>query len=155
MKKRSPLLSERMRIDKTLEDIRKATHRFLSIEMSRWIKDLRKRLHMSQKQLAKRAKITQSQLSQIESGKSRITIETLTKIFLALFCQPLILPFSQTDFADILKRQARLAAKKKLASLRGTMALENQMPSQKYLEKKMEEVAEDLLRSGSTEIWDV
>lgn len=36
----------------------------------------------------------------------------------------------------------------------GSMALEEQLPSKEYLNKKIEEVAGDLIRSGSSEIWE-
>lgn len=153
IKRRSSPLSERMRIDKALKDIQ-AFGRFKSIGLHHWIRDLRKRLHMSQKQLAARAKITQPQLSQIESGKAKFTLETLEKVLAALFCDILVLPFPQDDLEVVLKRQAHTAAKKKLASLSGSMALEEQTPSKEYLERKINEVADDLIRSGSTEIWD-
>lgn len=110
---------------------------------------------MSQKQLAARAKITQPQLSQIELGKAKITIETLEKVLRGLFCDLLILPFSYSDMEEILKKQAHLAAKKKLASLYGSMVLEEQAPPKEYFKKKIAEVADELIRSGSTEIWDL
>lgn len=154
MKNRKQLLSERLRIESALHEVGSLGKRFRDIEYPRWIKDLRKQLQMSQKQLAKRAKITQPQLSQIEAGKAKITLETLQKVFEALFCEVLLLPLVQGSMKEIVKKQAKLAAKKKLASLMGSMALEEQLPSRDYLESKIEEVAEDLIRSGSTEIWD-
>lgn len=154
MKKKQTLLAERLRIDSSLEEIQKLSQKIGNISFHRWIRDLRKRLHMSQKQLAKRAKITQPQLSQIESGKAKVTVETLQKVFEALFCDTLILPLPYESVDEVVKKQAKLTAKKKLESLMGSMALEEQLPSREYLEKKIEEVTKDLIRSGSTEIWD-
>lgn len=154
MPSRKTLLSERIRLDTSLKDCRLLGGKIGNIPLHRWIRDLRKRLHMSQKQLAKRAKITQSHLSLIESGKSKISVWLLEKIFEALFCDVMIIPLSQ-DLDAIMKKQAKLAAKKHLSSLMGSMALENQLPTKEYLDKKIEEVAYDLLRSGSTEIWDI
>ncbi len=155
MSSRKTLLSERMRIDISLKECRQLYVKIGHVPFHQWIRDLRKRLHMSQKQLAKRAKITQSQLSLIESGKSKASVLMLEKIFEALFCEIMILPLSNQDLDSILQKQSKLAAKKQLSSLMGTMALENQLPSKEYLEKKIEEVSHDLLRSGSTEIWDL
>jgi len=154
-KRATPILSERMRIDTALKDIQRFGVKFKSIGLDRWTRDLRKRLHMTQKQLAKRAKITQSQLSKIEAGKTKITLETLEKILGALFCDLLILPLPQHEIEVVLKKQAYLAAKKKLTSLYGSMALEEQIPSKEYLEKKVAEVADDLIRSGSQMIWNI
>jgi predicted DNA-binding mobile mystery protein A len=155
MKKRKTPLSERMRIDKALKDIRKCGYRFKTIDVHRWIRDLRKRMNMSQKQLAKRSQITQPQLSQIESGRAKVTMETLGKVFEGLFCDLLICPFPRIEIEEVLRKQAYFAAKKKLASLHGSMALEDQVPPKEFLEKKIQEVADDLIRSGSTEIWDL
>lgn len=155
MKRKTSPLSTRMRIDQSLEETRALGNKFKSIGLHQWVRDLRKRLHMSQKQLAARAKITQSQLSLIESGKTRITMGTLERVLAALFCDALILPFPHGDMGTILKEQAYQAARKKLSSLSGSMALEEQLPSKAYLERKIAEVADDLIRSGSTEIWDL
>ncbi len=152
---RKTLLSERLRIDESLREIQLLRSKIREIPFYRWIRDMRKRLRMSQKQLAKRAKMTQPQLSQIESGKAKITMESLEKIFAALFCEVMILPLTHHDLESVVKKQAKLAAKKKLGSLMGSMALEEQLPLSKYLEKKIEEVADDLIHSGTTEIWDV
>jgi transcriptional regulator with XRE-family HTH domain len=149
------LLSEQMRIEKLLEDVRQFVGTLQSIGLHRWIRDLRKQLHMSQKQLAHRARMTQPRLSNIESGKAKITLETIEKIFSALFCDVLILPLLRVDLKKMLHEQAHRAAQKKLASISGSMALEEQLPSSAYMQRKIAEVAEDLLRSGSTEIWEI
>ena len=154
MDSRKTTLSERLRIDESLREVQRMRGKIGEISFHRWIRDMRKRLHMSQKQLAKRAKMTQPQLSQIESGKTKITMESLEKIFAALFCEVMILPLAHHDFESVVKKQAKLAAKKKLDSLMGSMALEKQLPPSEYLEKKIEEVADDLIHSGTTEIWD-
>ena len=155
MASRKTLLSERLRIDESLREIHVLRGNLGKISFYRWIRDMRKKLHMSQKQLAKRAKMTQPQLSQIESGKAKITMVSLEKIFAALFCEVMILPLAFDDLESVVKKQAKLAAEKKLGSLMGSMVLEEQLPASKYLEKKIEEVADDLIHSGTTKIWDV
>jgi predicted DNA-binding mobile mystery protein A len=155
MKRRQTLLAERLRVDAMLVNIQELGKKVSGISLQRWIRDLRKKLCMSQKQLAKRAKITQPQLSQIESGKAKVTVETLRRVFNALFCEILILPLPYENIETIVNKQARLAAQKKLESLMGSMALEGQLPTKDYLDKKIDEVAQDLIRSESTEIWDL
>jgi transcriptional regulator with XRE-family HTH domain len=155
MTSRKPFLSERIRIDASLREIQLMKEKLGDIPIHHWIRDLRKRLHMSQTQLAKRAKVSQSQLSLIESGNAKIKVATLEKIFGALFCEILIIPLLQKDLDSILGKQAQLAAKKQLSPLMGSMDLEDQLPSKEYLTKKIEEVSNDLLRSGTTEIWDL
>ncbi len=155
MAKRRTLLAERLRLDTSLKETQALVRKIGNFPYYRWVRDLRKSLHMSQKQLAKRAKITQPQLSKIESGQAKITLETLERVFNALFCTAWILPLPNEDLGDVMKQRAKLTAKKKLESLVGSMALEEQLPSKEHLEKKIEEVADDLMRSGSTEIWDL
>lgn len=149
------LLSEKIRIESTLKESRALREKVGIVSFHRWIRDLRKKLHMSQKQLAKRARISQPKLSRIEAGKAKIKIETLEKIFQALFCDAMILPAPQEKLDDLIKKQAKLAAAKELESLMGSMALEEQLPPKAYLEKKIEELADELIRSQSTKIWDV
>lgn len=155
MKMKRPLLAERLRMDASLKEILDLNKKIGNIPIHQWIRDLRKKLHMSQRQLAKRAALTQAQLSQIESGKAKITLGTLTKVMNALYCNPIILPVPREDLEDLIKRQTKLAAQKKLKSLIGSMALEKQLPNDQHIQKKIEEVADDLFRSGSTEIWDL
>ena len=50
----------------------------------RKVRDLRNQYNMSQSELARRAGISQSLLSDIESGKVNPTIKTLTKLAKAL-----------------------------------------------------------------------
>lgn len=152
---RRPFLSEKLRIEAYLNEIRVLREKIGSISTHRWISDLRKMLHMSQKQLAKRAKITQPTLSQIESGKTNVKIETLERIFNALFCEIIMLPLPFVNFEECIKSQAKAAAKQQLKRWAGTMAMEDQLPSEDFLDKKVEEVADELIRSGTTKIWDV
>ena len=93
------------------------------------IKPLRKRLRMTQKQLAKRVKLPQSYIAKIESEKVTPSIKTLEKIFLGFKCHLsfVIIPIIPVD--EIIKNQAYLAAKKHLKYISGTMALEDQLPT--------------------------
>lgn len=155
MSPKKTLLSEKLRIDAALKESRALRAKTGIVPIYRWIGDLRKRLHMSQKQLAKRAKISQPKLSKIEAGKANIKLETLERIFEALFCDTMLFPVPHENLDGLLKRQAIIAAKNELLPLMGSMALEEQLPQEEFLEKKIEDLADDLIRSGSTKIWDV
>jgi len=116
---------------------------------------LRKRLRMTQKQLAKRTKLPQSYIASVESGKKVPPFATWEKIFRALYCSLtfLLVPEAlQTD--AILERQARIAAQKRVRYTAGTMALEEQLPGKGALQEMVEEETQRLLNSNTTKIWD-
>lgn len=116
---------------------------------------LRKRLHMSQKQLAKRAGLPQSFISKIESGKQEPNLKTLRKLFWALTCELVIVPVVHRSFDEILKKQARKYVEKHFQYVEGTMSLEKQLPDPKFSKAFLEEEVQKLLYSGSSEIWEI
>ena len=70
------------------------------------IRLLRKRLHMTQHNLAVRAKVPQSFIAKIESGREKPKLTTLEKIFSALFCEYVLIPIPIASFDEILQKQA-------------------------------------------------
>lgn len=57
-----------------------------------YVRALRCALQMSQAQLAERAGLPQSHVAAVESGKTAPRIDTLQKLFEAMFCNMLIVP---------------------------------------------------------------
>ena len=57
-----------------------------------YVRALRATLEMTQAQLAKRAGLAKSHIAQIESGTANVGVQTLTRVFDALFCDLLIIP---------------------------------------------------------------
>lgn len=113
---------------------------------------LRRRLFLSQRELAKRAKIAQSTIARIENGQLEPTEKILRKLLISMECDMLIVPLPRHFPDDILRAKAEKIAKKRIKYLEGTMALEKQKPEKKWLDEMIEKETEELLRSPS-KIW--
>jgi transcriptional regulator with XRE-family HTH domain len=114
---------------------------------------LRRRLRMSQRTLAKRAKIPQATVSRIESGKTTPSLGTLEKIFNALFCEIVIIPLPIHDLDQLVLKQVHHIAKKRVQYLKGTMALELQQPKDEVIQELIAEEEKDLLANQRFDIW--
>ena len=117
------------------------------------IRMLRSSLHMTQSQLAKRAGLPQSHLARIESGKVDAQLSTLRKVFAALFCDALIVPKFQRSLEDALEQRIRDKARRNVARVSGTMALERQMPDEETIQALIRSEESRLRAHPSSEIW--
>lgn len=148
------LQSEKRFIDSLLRSGKGLSHEFIHHSLHDLLRLLRKRLRMTQKQLAKRIGIPQSYIAKIEAGKSKPSLETWEKLFRSLHCSLAILLIPEKMPDKLLEEQAYAAALKKVNYVAGTMALEDQLPSKKDLEELIEDEKTELLNSESTKIWD-
>lgn len=148
------LSSEKKFIDKVLEAGTKLPKEAVALSPKVIIRSLRKRLRMTQKQLAKRVGLPQSYIAKVESGNTNPSSETLEKIFRALNCHLALLPIPEIDPDTALEEQALVTAEKRVAYIAGTMALEEQLPSKTALREMIEEEKKRLLDSETTKIWD-
>lgn len=114
----------------------------------------RVRLGMTQAQLAKRCGLTQSHIANIENGKVDVQLSTLRRIFAALDCRLVLAPQPLGDLDELIRRQARAAALKRVKRVRGTMAMEAQRPDEGMLEDLIKAETEKLLQGRSSEIWE-
>lgn len=115
---------------------------------------VREQIGMTQVQLAKRCGMSQSNVADIERGKVDIQVGTLRKIFQALSCRLVIAPRPEQNLEDLVKSQARRAAVKRVKRVSGTMAMEQQKPTETALEDLIRSEQEKLLNRRSSEIWD-
>ncbi|MCP5506227.1 MAG: helix-turn-helix domain-containing protein [Chlamydiales bacterium] len=129
--------------------------KFERLDHASIIRLLRKRLHMTQKQLAARSGVPQSFISKLEGGDQEPTLKTLRKLFHALSCSLVVVPIAHEPFDDVLSRQAKKYVKKNIEYVEGTMSLEKQLPDKQFMDALLEDEIKRLLYSGSSEIWDV
>ena len=113
---------------------------------------IRNQLKMSQRVLAKRAKVPQSTISNLEKSKKQPNLATLKKVFQALFCDLLIIPVMDESIENLLLQQARKKAEKRVRYLRGSMNLEKQEPDAKFIEELIKNETEEIVRSSK--LWD-
>ncbi len=114
----------------------------------------RVRLGMTQAQLAKRCGLTQSHIANIENGKVDVQLSTLRRIFAALECRLVLAPQPVGGLDELVRRQARAAALKRVKRVSGTMAMEDQRPDEGMLEELVKAETEKLIQSRSSEIWE-
>jgi transcriptional regulator with XRE-family HTH domain len=144
----SVLIEEVMQISHTL----KMTLRGLSI--GALIRMIRIQLGMSQRVLAKRAKLPQSTISLIEKGQRNASLSTLNKVLKAMFCDIIIAPLLHDSIENIRRARARKVVEKHLDYLKGTMNLENQQPDSRFVEELIKQEVEKLLRGPNAKLWE-
>ncbi|MBI3554149.1 MAG: helix-turn-helix transcriptional regulator [Elusimicrobia bacterium] len=74
----------------------------LRLEPGQWVRTLRVCLHMTQRQLAARAGVSQGNLALIEKGRLEPQLSTLTKLFDALYCDLTVLPLPRKRVAAVI-----------------------------------------------------
>ncbi len=121
--------------------------------ISEWIQVLRSYLRMTQRELAKRAKVTQPHLAEIESGKRDPRWGTLKRIFAALSCELYIDPQPKKSIKEVLRGRARKLALKRLKQSMGSMALENQASDREIFLKLLEKRTDEILADRSQRLW--
>ena len=113
---------------------------------------IRKQFNMSQRDLARRAKIPQSMVSNLERAKKQPNLATLRKIMDALFCDLLIIPVLREPIQTLLCKIARKKAEKRVRYLQGSMNLEKQEPDSRLTQELIRKETESLL--NSKKLWD-
>jgi predicted DNA-binding mobile mystery protein A len=118
-----------------------------------WIRTLRSYLRMTQRELAKRANISQPHLAAIESGRIDPQIGTLRRIYEGLSCDLVLEPRPRKPIEEMLRGQARSLALKRLKHTMGTMALENQAPGEEVFRQLLEKRTDEILKNDRERIW--
>ncbi len=119
-----------------------------------FIKTIRTQLKMTQTTLAKRAKVPQPTISQLEQHHIDPTLSLLTKIFDALSCELVVAPMLREPIESICRKQARHVAERHIKYLRGTMHLEKQGPDKKLIEELINSETENLLHASGAKLWE-
>jgi transcriptional regulator with XRE-family HTH domain len=113
---------------------------------------IRKQLNMSQKDLAKRAKVPQPTVSNLERSKKQPNLTTLRKILDALFCDLVVVPVLREPVETLLLKRARQKAEKRVRYLQGSMNLEKQEPDPQWTQELIRKETEELLHSHK--LWE-
>ncbi len=140
------LLLEIFKSSKNLQKVQQ------NISVGQLIALIRRQLNMSQKILAKKSKVYQSNISRIESGILNPNIDTLNRLFEALSCNLIVSAIPYDNLEKIKVKQAYKQAEKKVNYLLGTMALEKQKPDQEFIDAHIEEEKNKLI--NSKRLWD-
>lgn len=121
-----------------------------------WIREIREALGMTASQLARRTGIAQPTVANLEQSEvaDTITLKSLKKMAEAMDCSLVYALVPNESLEATLRRQARRRAAQLVGRVEHTMLLEAQ--GQGAAEKELEEqdLAEELARTLSRELWE-
>ena len=118
------------------------------------VKQIRTALGMTQQQLAERSGLAQSAIAEIEGGKrERMTLPTIQKLALGLNSEfvPQLRPTK--DIEALREEQSARVAQKIISMTSGSAAIELQLPSQKTIQRQIQELKEELLTKHESSLW--
>ena len=121
-----------------------------------WIRTLRKALGMSGSQLARRLKVSKSQVSQMERFEmdDRITLKQLRKVAHVLDCQLVYALVPNKPVNEMLLERAKVKANTLVEKTDVQMKLESQQVSRDQLETFKEKEAERLVKEMPRDLWE-
>ncbi len=154
MTKKAPNLKlQRTQLDNRLLPLRKAN---LVAPPSGWIRTIRKALGMSATHLAKRMGVTPQTIKYYEDAEEAgtITIATLKKIADTLGCETHVLLVPRNSLEEIIQKQALKAAAKIVGHVDTQMKLEAQGTGKGFKKKQIKELAEEIAKNLSRELWE-
>ena len=118
------------------------------------IRRMREKLGMTQQQLADRAKIPQSMIAGIESGRlGNLCFSTLQKLGEALNCEAFVRLIPEKDPDLWLDERSTELARRIIAATSGSTAIELQLPDQKFIEAQLQKTKEDILKNHRSALW--
>ncbi len=121
-----------------------------------WIRAIREALGMTTGQLAKRLKVHQPRVIELEKGEAtgKITVQSLERAAEALGCRLVYILVPHEPLTKTIEERALQVAERRLASVEQTMRLEAQGVTDKAARTKAkQQLADDLLRRPAR-LWD-
>ena len=121
-----------------------------------WIKTLRQALNMSGAQLARRLGVTRGLISKTEKAElaGGVTLKKMQEIAQGMNCRFVYAIVPAADIEDLLKAQAIKKASSRVKRVSIHMALEDQALNAEQLRLEIERLAENMLSSSDTTLWD-
>ena len=144
---------QRFQLDKRFAPLRRAN---LASPKSGWIRTIRTVLGMTATQLAKRVGVTPQSIQAYEGAEEAgsISIATLKKIATALECELHVVPVPRESLEAIIKKQALKAATKIVSHADTQIKLEAQGTGKSFKRKQIQELAEEIAKEMSRELWE-
>lgn len=120
-----------------------------------WVKAIREGLGMAATHLARRLDVAPSTVSRLESSEAddTISLATLRRAAEALGCELHYALVPKQSLADTLADRATALARRQMAAVSHTMALEAQAPSRDAIEAQTRVLAESLLQGSRRALW--
>jgi predicted DNA-binding mobile mystery protein A len=110
---------------------------------------------MSQSILAKQLSVTQQSVAQLErqEASDRITIAKLREVAESLNCEVHVLVVPREPLAERIEKRAELVAKRELDRVITTMTLEDQRPSDDFINYTIKKRVEELKVAERKRLW--
>lgn len=143
----------RKQLDKTLQPFRVLGE--TGSPRRGWVCAVRKALGMSARQLGARLGVTQQRVAQIEKQEMTggLTIKALRKVAEGLDCRFVYGFVPNGSLEEIVTRQARRVAERRLARAAQTMSLEDQGLSKEGNDEILAEMVEELTANPPADLW--
>jgi predicted DNA-binding mobile mystery protein A len=117
------------------------------------LRDIREALGLTQKQLAKKLKLSQPLLSRIEENAANCTLQTIVKVARALECDFLGVVATRNSLETMIRKQAEAKAKNILKRTYSNMAMEEQQPGKKEYDYQLKKLIAELTANPGPELW--
>lgn len=117
------------------------------------LRGIRETLGLTQKQLAKRIRISQPLLSRIEENTANCTLKTIVKVARALEGDFLGVVAVRNSLESMIRRQAETKAKNILKRTYANMAMEEQQPGKKEYDYQLNKMIAELTANPGPELW--
>lgn len=120
-----------------------------------YVREIRDALEMTSRQLAERMGVSQSTVMDVEESERRgtVNIKTLERAAAAMGCRVVYALVPETSLEALVTQQAQRRAKQLSATVFRSMALEKQQTSSIDSDDLIAELAADILRKGTSELW--
>jgi predicted DNA-binding mobile mystery protein A len=120
-----------------------------------WLRSIREALGRSVRSQAALAGVAPATLQKSEQSESddRITLRQLRKLADGLDCELVYALVPKRPLHEMVEERAELLARKEVMGVSHMMALEDQRPSDSYVERKVTERRQELLAGAWTRLW--
>jgi len=121
-----------------------------------WVLNLRRALGLRLKDLAKRMKITEGAVRNIEQSEAKgtITLERLRRAANALDCDLVYVLLPRSPLAETFRRQVHRRARADVNRIAATMDLEGQGLNSEEVEQQLMELSQTYLQDPPVDLWD-
>jgi len=144
----------REQLDETMKSF--GSLKAMSAPRKGWIRAIRDTLGMSGTQLAKRLDVNQQRVARIEQDEvlGKVTLNTMQKVAEAMDCVFIYGVVPVDSLEQIVRGQAEVVAKKRMARSNQMMRLEEQELSQAEKVKAMQNLINEIVETMPKSLWD-
>jgi len=121
-----------------------------------WVRTIRESLGMTLRQLARRMGVSHVVVTRLEEREQAgaVTLDVLRRTADAMDCDLVYFFLPRHGLEASVQSQARKAAATMVANVSHSMALEAQSVDTAEVQRQVQDIADELVRTGSKRIWD-